>query len=74
MNFYRRYIADLSLIVKPLTKLSQKGNKFTITEEVREAVRNKKDFILLGIIAEEWGGSVPTPVDSYTQRNLTIAS
>ena len=35
MNVYRRYIKDLLLIAKPLTRLLQNGNKFTITEEVR---------------------------------------
>ena len=45
MNFYRRYIKDLSLLARPLTRLLQKGNKFVIKEEVREAVRKSKEAL-----------------------------
>jgi transposase InsO family protein len=45
MNFYRRYIKDLSLIARPLTRLLQKGIKFVISEEVREAVKACKEAL-----------------------------
>ena len=48
INCYSRFIKDLSGVVKPLTKLLQKGAKFDITEEVQGAVQKYKELLCSG--------------------------
>ena len=45
INYYRRFVKNLSEITKPLTKLLQKGSRFILTEQILEAINKCKEVL-----------------------------
>ncbi|GBP23651.1 Retrovirus-related Pol polyprotein from transposon 17.6 [Eumeta japonica] len=60
IGYYRKFIPNMSKIIKPLTNLTKKADKFIITDEVKRAFKQSKDLL------------TNAPILSYPDYNSTF--
>src|SRR6202021_2366523 len=63
-NFYRRFIADYSRIVVPLTRLTRKGVPWTFTESARASFNALKSAFTSAPILASWAPDRPLIVET----------
>jgi hypothetical protein len=50
VGYYRRFISNFSKIVKPITKLLKKGNKYVWSDACDEAFKNLKKLLTTSVV------------------------
>jgi hypothetical protein len=68
-GYYRRFIPNFSKIVKPITELLKKGNKYIWSDACDEAFKNlKKLLTILPVLAQH---NTEKPFDVYCDASGT---
>jgi hypothetical protein len=62
-GYYRRFILNFSKIVKPITELLKKGNKYVWSEACDEAFKHLKKLLITSLVLAQ--PDITKPFDVY---------
>jgi hypothetical protein len=68
-SYYRRFILNFSKIIKPITKLLEKGNQYVWSDACDEAFENLKKLLTTSLVLAQ--PDITKPFDVYCDASGT---